>query len=622
MSVNCNISGVSIEKLKGRENYSTWAFAVKNLLQLEELWEYANGEISPEDFDIRLDTKAKSKIILLIEPINFVHVQDAESAEAVWNKLRITFEDSGLTRRVNLLRTLITTRLEKCENIEEYVNQIVTTAHKLNGIGLKISEEWIGTLLLAGLPEEYSPMIMGIESSGVSITGDSIKTKLLQEIRKIPNSKENAFYTRKDKKFQRNFHSPSTSKQDYVNKGPRCFTCNKYGHIAKNCKKNKNYDNAKSTSYLASVYSASTQDMYLEDWFIDSGASKHMTMREDWLANKRETDIKEIIVANHSKLIVKAIGDVNIDVCCDGQIINVTIHDVLYLPELTANLLSVSQLTKTNCRVIFNANNCEIFRLKEKIGHAVEVNNMYKLVRPVNFGLIASTDFNTWHQRMAHLNFNDLSKLKTMASGINFPDKNVEKCLPCLKGKQTRQSFGESETRASSLLELVHSDLCGPMETASIGGSKYFISFIDDFSRKTFVYFLDTKTNIKTIFESFKAKVENQTGLKIKYLRTDNGTEFCNRVFDSFLDKCGIIHQTTVPYTPQQNGLAERMNRTIVEKAKCMMFNACLDKCFWAEAVATAIYLINRSPCKGNVNKTPEEIWSGTAPNLNHLRIF
>lgn len=198
----------------------------------------------------------------------------------------------------------------------------------------------------------------------------------------------------------------------------------------------------------------------------------------------------------------------------------------------------------------------------------------------------------------------------------------LKNCEACCEGKQMRLSFSTSTTKTSNCLELVHSDLCGPMENKSIGGSIYFMTFIDDFSRKVFVYFLKSKTEAFDVFRDFKKLVENQTERTIKIFRTDNGGEFCSNEFSRFLKQNGIIHQTTNPYTPEQNGLAERMNRTIVEKAKCMLFDAKLNVSFWAEAVNTAVYLINRSVASALVDKTPEEIWTGVKPDLSHLRIF
>jgi hypothetical protein len=162
----------------------------------------------------------------------------------------------------------------------------------------------------------------------------------------------------------------------------------------------------------------------------------------------------------------------------------------------------------------------------------------------------------------------------------------------------------------------------GPVPVPSLGKSVYYVSFIDDFSRNTWIYFLRKKSEVFDKFKEFKALVENQTEKKIKVLRTDNGGEFCGNEFEEFCKKCGIARQKTTPYTPQQNGVAERMNRTLMEKARSMLSGAGLGQEFWAEVVSTACYLVNRSPSSALDDTTPHEVWSGKKPSLQHLIVF
>lgn len=370
-----------------------------------------------------------------------------------------------------------------------------------------------------------------------------------------------------------------------------------------------------------------------------------MSPRDDWMVNSRQRPIDRILVANNSTMQVHSTGDVTMDINCNGTESQVSISNVLHVKDLSSNLLSVSQLCEKGHKVIFMNEGCEIYdRDNFLVATGRHINNMFVLNRSTNRCLFTSQDQQSllWHRRLGHLNLQDLCKLKSVVNGIDFKaPRIVEPCVECLKGKQSRFPFPKSSNRATSLLELIHSDLCGPMEQPSIGRARYFITFTDDFSRKIFVYFLANKTGIREVFAEFKLMLENQTSCNIKFLqprssrivnekfgnsikivRTDNSTEYVNADFENFLKQSGIRFQTTTPHTPQQNGLAERMNRTIVEKARCMLFGSNLDKSFWAEAVATSVYLTNRSPSRGLDGKTPEQIWTSKIPNLSHLKIF
>lgn len=180
----------------------------------------------------------------------------------------------------------------------------------------------------------------------------------------------------------------------------------------------------------------------------------------------------------------------------------------------------------------------------------------------------------------------------------------------------------KSNSRFKYPLELVHSDVCGPMETESFGGSRYFVTFIDDCTRKVHLYCLKNKSQVFATFKKYKQEVETTTDRKIKALRTDNGAEYTNTEFKKYLEECGIIHQTTVPYNPEQNGASERINRTIVERARCMLIDAGLSTKYWAEAVNTAVYLGNRSPNRSIAYQTPEQMWTGKVCSLKHLKVF
>ena len=173
------------------------------------------------------------------------------------------------------------------------------------------------------------------------------------------------------------------------------------------------------------------------------------------------------------------------------------------------------------------------------------------------------------------------------------------------------------------LLGYLHADLWGsPNVTPSLSGKQYFLSIIDDKTRKVWLMFLKTKDETFDKFCEWKELVENQVNKKIKVLRTDNGLEFCNLKFDEYCKKNGIERHRTCTYTPQQNGVAERMNRTLMEKVRCLLNESGLDESFWAEAASTTAYLVNRSPASVVDHNVPEELWLGKKPGYKHLRRF
>ena len=168
----------------------------------------------------------------------------------------------------------------------------------------------------------------------------------------------------------------------------------------------------------------------------------------------------------------------------------------------------------------------------------------------------------------------------------------------------------------------MHSDVCGPMPIMSMGGAMYFVTFIDDFSQKVWAYPLKRKEQVLEVFQRFVTLVKTHTRKKLKCLHLDNGGEYVSKAFQDFCDEKGIRREFTAPYNPSQNGVIERMNRTIQEKIKSMLSNAELPNGFWAEALAIAVHLINRSPNKRLDFWVAEEVWTGKSPSYKHLRVF
>lgn len=620
-----------VEKLRGSDNYHTWCFAIRNVLILKG-YEKCIASEETESNAIKLNS-CRALLSLSVEKHIYVHIQNCTSALNIWTTLQGLYDDKGLSRKIGLLRNLISIRLDESDSMQQYVDNIVGNAGKLSGIGFALSDEWIAAILLAGLSENYRPFIMGIEAANTDLKSDAIISKLLDG-QSSENAKGEALFSgKKSKNSNKNF------------KKIKCAYCGKKGHTIDVCRKKKAENDSKNGSdgsgkaksaFIAHAHAQATKTKNensaltaqnnatrMNDWYVDSGASSHMTPYAQLLANVRPTHVNEILSANSAKLNVRGAGNTVLKLC-DNEI---PVKNVLHVPELSANLLSVFHIANKGNSVTFDKNGCTIRNAEnEVVAECKPENGVYKFQATQGMCMLARNKEKamTWHRRLGHINYQRLRQMRDEAvDGIEFADEDAEirKCEVCARGKQCRLPFKQSKSQSTNILDLIHSDIAGPMENSSIGGARYLLTFVDDFSKKTFVYFLKAKSDVLSTFRNFKSYIENQTEKKIKVFRTDNGTEYCSNDFDNFCRKNGIQHQLTNVYTPQQNGVAERMNRSLVEKAKCLLFDANLPKKFWAEAIGMATYIINRSIAASH-GKIPEEMFYGKRIDLSDLKIF
>ena len=372
-------------------------------------------------------------------------------------------------------------------------------------------------------------------------------------------------------------------------------------------------------------------------WFTDSGASDHFSPHRDLFETFHKLEEPVSIATAEGTATGTGTGTITVTVLGENDVeTDLQLRNVIYAPTMSSNLFSLNaaydrgfetRMTPGYGVRIFHgdtvvANTVRIagglFRLKtpaDAIAYAAQVTNETVRNRDI--------DIDIWHRRMGHLGEDNIRKLAKMADGMGITvGTSVGVCEACVKGKQTRHPSQKPAARAKEPLELVHSDLCGPITPTTFGGTKYYVLFIDDCTRMTHIYPLKGKTTAEVVeqFKEYKAEVERHTGKQLKRLRTDGGGEYQGLV-RACLRKLGIVHETTAPYSPEQNGVAERANRTIMEKVKAIIAEYELDKRLWMEIANTVVYLKNRSPTSA-VATTPYELWHGTKPDLSHLKII
>ena len=364
------------------------------------------------------------------------------------------------------------------------------------------------------------------------------------------------------------------------------------------------------------MYGSSTQD----------AATTCVVTRTDFLIFD-ETFRQSVKLGHNSRMMVMGKGNVKFHVNGLTQVIT----EVYFIPELRNNLLSIGQLQEKKLAILIQDDMCKIYHPRRGLIIQTEMsaNRMFVVLASVISPtcLQATSEDNTqlWHCRYGHLNFKGLRTLlhRNMVRGLPMLKASSKVCDDCMVGKQHREAMPKKSLwRASKKLQLVHADICGPISPESNSDKRYVITFIDDYNRKTWAYFLSEKSEALAMFKKYKLFVEKEIGDVICCLRTDRGGEFTSLEFNNFCSMNGVNRQLTTAYTPQQNGVAERKNRTIMNMVRSMLSGKEVPTEFWPEAVNWSVYVLNRSPTLAVKDVTPEEAWSGIKPCVDHFRVF
>ncbi|GKE57253.1 retrotransposon protein, putative, ty1-copia subclass, partial [Tanacetum coccineum] len=332
-------------------------------------------------------------------------------------------------------------------------------------------------------------------------------------------------------------------------------------------------------------------------------------------------------VGNGTQAVVEAIGMFDL-VLPSGLVLK--LNNCYYAPSIVRGVVSISCLLDLGFHHTIASNGISVSLNGIFYFSAISVNGVFEIdmnnnVKNNNNSIFSinkkrKLDLDSsylWHCRLAHIGKTRMQKLHREGLLENINEESFDKCESCISGKMTKKPFNKNIERATDLLGLIHTDVCGPLRHVSRKGASYFLTFTDDFSRYGYVYLLKHKHEVFETFKVFKAEVELQLGKKIKALRSDRGGEYLSQEFKDYLSENGIVQNLTYPYTPQQNGVSERRNRTLLDMVRSMFNLTTLPLSFWDYALESAVRILNMVPTK-KVDKTPYEIWHGKAPNLSY----
>ncbi|PWA61729.1 zinc finger, CCHC-type [Artemisia annua] len=438
---------------------------------------------------------------------------------------------------------------------------------------------------------------------------------------------------------------PNTNKGGWKKK-VKCFNCGKHGHFKRDCRSpttTQEQSNLILEDDEPSLLMTTHEEVLLNErqiqpgkyattdasiWYLYNGASNHMTGTKSHFKDIDESITGRVRFGDGSYVEIKGRGSILLGCRNNEQKI---ISEVYYIPNLKSNILSLGQLTEIGCKIIMDGNKLTLYDKNKKLLMKVErsKNRLYSIRLQIEapLCLLANVDNQAWlwHARLGHLNFDDINKMirKGLVEGIPRINHAGQICDACLLGKHSRTPFpNQAKFRSKNPLDLVYGDLCGPISPATHSGKKLIFLLVDDCTRFMWAYFLTSKDQAFNTFKKFRQKIEMELRLKTRMLRTDRGGEFTSNEFTKYCKDNGIARQLIAPYSPQQNGVVERKNRTVLSTTRSMMKAMKLPLTFWAEAVKHAIYILNRVPTRALEDKTPYEALYNRKPNLENLRIF
>ena len=661
-------------KLFNGENYSMWKFRLQEIIEQE-----GASKVLHEDPPIPLTQQwikwERFARGTLIEYLDDTIISQIPKGPATARQILETFDNLYTCRKVStqlyLQDRLFNCKLKSGMSLKTHLLEIDDMVRDMIACGGEVNEITKVWYTLNSLPPSYAQIKAAIKTmTDDRLTVAFVKGMLLEHeetlIRENSDTSIKALhfrttngndYRKKTEKSTQRYKPVFKRKQEQ-----KCFHCGRNNHIKRDCyyykqnlkikdryKKRNNHQSSASTAikdqsfaFMVSSETQQNKDKDSSHFVLDSGATEHIindynlfTEYEELMEPIRITVAKigTVIEATH-------IGKIKVTTTLGY---NGELQDVLYSKSVPTNLISVRRIQEAGMSVLFTeTGEVQVIKGDTTIIKGKRMNNLYIINLIIQnaqntaqtVGHVAEANIidkiKVWHERLGHISKEKFTKIKVNKLAYdNACLQNIEPidslCEACINAKQARLPFGKAKDKnyIQRPLFVVHSDVCGPITPSTVDEKNYFVNFIDDYTHYTVTYLMTNKSEVFSCLNDYVSKAEAHFNTKLVNLYCDNGREYLSGEMKEYCKQKGITYHLTVPYTPQQNGLAERMNRTLTEKARAILHSANLDKRFWGEAILTASYLVNRLPTKAiKVNKTPYEMWHNKKPKLGHLKIF
>lgn len=666
----------TIEKLNER-NYSSWSIDIKFLLIERGLWKIVDqtetgpvdtsDKVAVSNFSDKCD-RALSTIYLNVSQEYKRLIKTECDPVSAWAKLKKYFEPDDRVRHQLLYARFTDCRPVRGEPYALFFARVRELVDQLDMIKHPMDADRVIFHVLKQLPSSFLFLVQGIMAwPPEHFTLNRVEDAVISEEAR-----------QKQRKEEQEVAALHTVAPRGCRSGVKCFRCHQFGHVVARCpegqgsnrgwssqrankggrapwrsqsrtpprnRRNRNWSPSpgdqssrrsgnKFSLYIQACLSETDSDAFV----LDTAASHHFCRDRSYFSSFDETFRERVAVAtSETSFIVEGRGDIIL--MFDGR--EVTLKNVLYSPALRKNLIAGNLIDKAGYKFVGKNSMINVFGTKNEFVFSAQLKDGIYCVYPeiVNYkpevpnnqkkvrfeALVAEKQkVLLWHKRYGHISpglICSTAKNNAVRGLPDMPDSTLD-CEPCKLAKTKRRSFkGFDGVRSKRPLELLHLDLCGPIDPTSRDGKKYIFTIIDDFSRKVTVFPLEHKSEAFSSFKGFHVRAERFLNQKLVSIRSDNGGEFRNQNFFEYCEKLGIKHEFTNAYTPEQNGVAERFNLTIIDCVKAMIQESGLSRDFWAEGVLYFAYSWNRV-CHANFRQTPFELYCGHKPSVKHLKQF
>ena len=590
------------------------------------------------------------------------------NARDIWISLEKKYRTEVACSKKFVVGKFLNFKMNDAKPVVKQVEELQIIVHELEVEGMGINSNFLVGSIIEKLPQSWKNFKLYLKHLTDDMSFEQLVLKIrveednrMQEKADANLIEPNANMVGESSSKPTNYHknnkkgsgsgqnSSKDKKKNYTQqksnnfkKVYHCWVCGKPVHKAKDCRHKKEHGggnsggNSNQANHVASPTEfAGVIEAFLTtndvDWWFDTGATKHIcNSRRKFVSYQKVNETEPMFMGNGTSSKIEGKGKVILKLTSGKDLV---LSNVLHVPNITKNLISGPILSNKGFKLVFESDKFVITKGGVYVGKGYLDQGLFKLSVVTDDNVINNNNAGTstasvymidpsflWHSRLGHVNFRSLQRMINLGMLPKCTMDKITKCEICVESKYTSHSH-KSVEKSNEILGLIHTDLCDFKATPSRGGKNYYITFIDDCSKFCYVYLINTKDEALNMFKTYKAEVENQLDKKIKILRSDRGGEYESNDFAEFCSTNGIIHQTTAPYTPQQNGVAERKNRTLKNMINSMLITSGAPHSLWGEACLAANTVLNKIPHKKS-DKSPYQLWKGKQPSYKRMKVW